>query len=70
LFTPAQLPPNRPPGVSQIDDGGQPQVGVPEQLAGTSAQNGAGGVQGGGAHPTPCPPSPTHDIESVQPDRH
>jgi hypothetical protein len=70
LFTPAQLPPDCPPGGSQIVDGRQPHIGVPEQLAGMFAQNGAGGVQGGGMHPTPCPPSPTQLVESVQPEGH
>ena len=35
--------------------GRQEQVGVPLQLAGKSAQNGEGGVHGGGVHPGPEP---------------
>lgn len=38
----------------QIVGGRQRQVGIPAQAAGTAAQNGGGGVHGGGTHPGPA----------------
>jgi hypothetical protein len=37
-----------------MSDGRQEQVGAPAQEAGTAAQYGAGGVQGGGSQPGPA----------------
>jgi hypothetical protein len=51
--------PQAPPPV-QIVEGRQVQVTVPEHAAGTSVQNGAGGVQGGSSHPGPEPPDTPH----------
>jgi hypothetical protein len=39
------------PWPMQTSLGRQPQLGVPAQAAGTSAQNGSGGSQGGGMQP-------------------
>ena len=44
----------------QIDCGRQAHVGVPAQPDGTVAQNGAGGVHGGGTQPGTVPPPGGH----------
>jgi hypothetical protein len=54
-FPPVKTAPHCPPP-SQILLGRQVQVGVPPQAAGTSAQNGAAGVHGGGSQPGPVAP--------------
>jgi len=46
--------PHEPPPL-QTSAGRQSQLGLPPQDAGTSAQNGAGGEQGGGAQPGTVP---------------
>jgi hypothetical protein len=48
-------PPVAPPSGAQIEDGRHWQLGVPAQAAGNGAQNGAGGVQGGGTQPGSVP---------------